>query len=94
MEKNYASFWINCKKIYSTNDGLTLISGLYYGREALGLQWDDRYPSSRGKLVPFYLDDEMGKLLLSGLLQKAIINHDQEMFKHISQAIEFLEINK
>lgn len=91
MKKELVSYWKNnYEEVYSTDDGLKLVRAYYDGDKALGLQWNDKYPNARGRLAPFYLNDEMGRVFLLGLGQKAITNNDQEMLKKIIEAIEFL----
>ncbi len=61
MKRELVSYWQECEKVYSSDEGMILVKGYYEGDKALGLQWNDVYPSAGGRLAPFCLDNEMGE---------------------------------
>jgi len=98
--ENIVSYWKNVQILYQ-NTGMFIIYGEYnhLNKEApkrrLGICWND-YPKIRGKLSPLVIQKEMGKILLSGLMNKAILEYtedNKELIKKINECMEFIKEN-
>jgi len=49
------------------------------------------YPVIRGKLSPLVIQEEIEKILISGLMNKAILEENEDLIKRINKCMEFLK---
>lgn len=90
------SYWKKTKEIY--NDcGFALIIGWYDhknensgGEKAFGAHWGE-YPQSRGQLSPCVIPETTRNVILSGLLQQAVMSGNVAQVESIMEAIKFFK---
>lgn len=81
------SAWQNIQAIYTNSedpDKFSLIIGEFDGRKALGIHW-----SIYGAKAPMLVDDQVRNIILSGLLQQAMMENSD--VSSIIKAIQFFE---
>jgi len=92
---NIVSYWKNVQILYKNTETF-IIYGEYnhlnkeVAKRRLGICWN-YYPKIRGKLSPLVIQKEMGKILISGLMNKAILEENEELIKKINKCMKFLK---
>ncbi|MDP8079789.1 hypothetical protein [Phocoenobacter skyensis] len=89
--KEMVSFWTDVEEVYN-DDGLILIKGYYDEARAIGLHWNNQYPSSHNRLTPFFLNKTYANALLTALLHKALTEKEQNPshIASLNSAIQFI----
>lgn len=94
-ELRIVSYWDVEETIYE-DDGLYFIIGTYdhkkknEPKKSLGIHWGD-YPKSHNVLCPCVISDKTRDAILAGLLQRAIIEKDEQSIKLIMKAIQYFQ---
>ena len=95
--KNLTSYWQNVEIIPNQNDEMFIICGDYNDphdnnppRRRLGICWAD-YPKIRGVLAPVVIQKDVGKIILSGLMSKAILENDTKLQEKINNCLKTIE---
>ena len=96
--KNLVSCWQNVEILLNQNDEMFIICGDYTHPDdnnppkwRLSICWAE-YPKGRnGKLAPIVIQKEVGKIILSGLMSKAILENNIELQEKINNCLKTIE---
>ena len=89
-----ASYWQNVEILLNHNDEMFIICGDYNDphdnnppKRRLGICWAE-YPKIRGVLAPVVIQKDVGKIILNGLMNKAILENDMKLQEKINNCLK------
>ena len=89
-----ASYWQNVEILLNQNDEMFIIYGDYNDphdnnppTKSLGICWAE-YPKIRGVLAPVVIQKDVAKIILSGLMNKAILENDINLQEKINNCLK------